>query len=78
MVYAAYKDYKKWRDAWIKQAREEGRAEERARQKRELVEQGVCCHRKPKKSCLANTTPVLTLARLPAQCDAPAALTQTE
>ena len=41
MVFAAYKDYKKWRDAWIKQAREEGRAEERARQKRELAEQGV-------------------------------------
>ena len=78
MVYAAYKDYKKWRDAWIKQAREEGRAEERARQKRELAEQGVSLPPETEKSCLANTTPVLTLARLTAQCDAPAGRTQTE
>ncbi len=45
MVFAAYRDYKRWRNAWIERARregrEEGREDERARLKRELTERGV-------------------------------------
>ena len=45
MVFAAYREYKKWRDDWLKTARAEGhqqgRDEERARFKRELQERGV-------------------------------------
>lgn len=49
MVYAAYKDYKRWHNVWLKEARDEGhkegrkegREEERARLKREFAEQGI-------------------------------------
>ena len=45
MVFAAYREYRKWRDARVQAARDEGRAEgrdeERARMKRELKEQGI-------------------------------------
>lgn len=45
MVFSAYKEYKRWRDAWQQELLEEGRQEgqqaERARIKRELTEKGV-------------------------------------
>ena len=45
MVFSAYKEYKRWREAWQQELLEEGRQEgqqaERARIKRELAEQGV-------------------------------------
>lgn len=45
MVFSAYKEYKKWREAWQQELLEEGRQEgqqaERARQKRELAERGL-------------------------------------
>ena len=45
MVFSAYRDYKRWWEAYqeerLEQGREEGREEERARQKRELAKHGV-------------------------------------
>ena len=45
MVFSAYKEYKRWREAWQQELLEEGRQEgqqaERARIKRELAEKGV-------------------------------------
>ena len=49
MVFSAYRDYKRWRDGSLREARDEGREEgrkegrkaERARMKRELEERGV-------------------------------------
>ncbi len=53
MVFSAYKEYKRWREAWQHELLEEGRQEgrqkgrqegqqaERARIKRELAEKGV-------------------------------------
>ena len=45
VVFAAYREYRTWRDARIEQTRKEalkeGRDEERARQKRELAAQGI-------------------------------------
>ena len=41
VVFAAYREYRTWRDARIKQARKEAREEERARQKRELAARGI-------------------------------------
>ena len=49
MVFSAYKEYKRWREAWQQELLEEGRHEgrqegqqaERARIKRELAEKGV-------------------------------------
>ena len=45
MVFSAYKEYKRWREAWQQELLEEGRQEgqqaERARIKRELQEKGV-------------------------------------
>ena len=45
MVFSAYRDYKRWWEAYqeerLEQGREEGRKAERARQKRELAERGV-------------------------------------
>ena len=45
MVYAAYREYRAWRDARIEQtrieARKEARDKERARQKRELATHGI-------------------------------------
>lgn len=41
MIFSAYRDYKRWREAWIAQARQEGREDERARQKRALEERGL-------------------------------------
>ena len=45
MVFSAYRDYKRWWEAYqeerLEQGREEGRKEERARQKRELAKRGV-------------------------------------
>ena len=41
VVFAAYREYRTWRDARIKQARKEARDEERARQKRELAARGI-------------------------------------
>ena len=45
VVFAAYREYRTWRDARIEQARKEAREdaikEERARQKRELAARGI-------------------------------------
>ena len=45
MIFSAYRDYKRWWEAYqeerLEQGREEGRKEERARLKRELAERGV-------------------------------------
>ena len=41
MVFSAYKEYKRWREAWQQELLEEGRQAERARIKRELAEKGV-------------------------------------
>ncbi|MCY3690796.1 MAG: hypothetical protein OXI54_13080 [Chloroflexota bacterium] len=49
MVFAAYRDYKRWRDDWLKRARTEGRTEgrqegresERERIRKELDQQGI-------------------------------------
>ena len=49
MVFAAYRDYKRWREAWQQEVREEGRAEgrevgqdaERKRIKQELRKRGM-------------------------------------
>ena len=41
MVFAAYRGYRTWRDARIKQARKEARDEERARQMREFAARGI-------------------------------------
>ena len=41
MVFAAYRGYRTWRDARIKQAHKDGRDEERARQQRELAARGI-------------------------------------
>ncbi len=45
MVFSAYKEYKRWREAWQQELLEEGRQEgqqaERARIRRELAEKGV-------------------------------------
>ena len=41
MVFAAYREYRTWRDARIEQARKEARDEERARVKRVIAEWGV-------------------------------------
>ena len=49
MIFSAYRDYKRWREVALIEARDEGRQEgrdegreaERARVKRELKEQGV-------------------------------------
>ena len=45
VVFAAYREYRTWRDARIEQTRKEalkeGRDEERARQKRELAALGI-------------------------------------
>ena len=45
MIFSAYRDYKRWWEAYqeerLEQGREEGRKAERARQKRELAEHGV-------------------------------------
>ena len=41
MVFAAYREYRTWRDARIEQARKEAREEERARVKRVIAEWGV-------------------------------------
>ncbi len=45
MVFSAYKEYKRWREAWqqelLEEGREEGQQAERDRIKRELAEKGV-------------------------------------
>ena len=41
MVFSAYKEYKRWREAWQQELLEEGRQAERARQKRELAQRGL-------------------------------------
>ena len=41
MVYAAYRDYRAWREARIEQARKDGRDAERARWKREIAARGI-------------------------------------
>ena len=41
MVFSAYRDYKRWWEAYQKERIQQGREEERARIKRELKEQGV-------------------------------------
>ena len=41
MVFAAYREYKRWRDDWLQAARAEGRESERKRIKQELAEQGI-------------------------------------
>ena len=41
MIFSAYRDYKRWREAWEHEKREEGREDERARQKRALEERGI-------------------------------------
>ncbi len=41
MVFSAYKEYKRWREAWQQELLEEGRQAERDRIKRELAEKGV-------------------------------------
>ena len=45
MIFSAYRDYKRWWEAYqeerLEQGREEGRKAERARQKRELAERGL-------------------------------------
>ena len=41
MVFAAYRDYKRWRDNALQEAREMGRDAERKRIKRELKKQGI-------------------------------------
>jgi uncharacterized membrane protein YhdT len=41
MIIAAYRDYKRWRDNPLQEAREEGRVAERRRIKRELKKRGI-------------------------------------
>ena len=58
MVFAAYRDYKRWREAWQQEIRKEGRDAERERIRQELQKHGIDPHRKLNGSCPAKRTTV--------------------
>ena len=41
MVFAAYRDYKRWREAWQQEIRKEGRDAERERIRQQLQKHGI-------------------------------------
>lgn len=57
MIFSAYRDYKRWWEAYQEERLEQGREEERARIKRELKERGVSLDSETEKILFGESEP---------------------